>query len=410
MDSLDVCCLLIAGLLVHEWMLRRRRRLVAGVGFALFMTWLGQQGSLSYLGVRDPSPESWYGAVAAAAAASLVNLVVPERRTSRREAFPERLRGPHLRAAVAVGLAGSALMVLRYAQYGAPLLAHSRSETVGSVSPLLSLTAAACLAASVAMSGIPSGRLPAATRLLIATELVLVALSGSRLLLLAMVLMFATARMRSGAWRLSPKGATWAGLAAAVIAFVVLPGVYSLRATHADGTAVLAQRTLSDPRLSENLIRIIGPGTYISARNGAAVTTRLVAMRARPRHGYVGAAELHLASIAPGTPYVEDPEIFLTESVFGLDRSVVGSTALPVTSAVYLDFGLWACALFGGLGVVVYDRLGRLNFFVANWFVFGLAMSAYGMYLFSPQFVALLAAFGLLTPWLRRIGAAGDGR
>lgn len=410
MDSLDVYCLLITGLLAHGWGLSRRRRFVAGVGFALFMTWLGQQGSLSYLGVRDPSPESWFGAVAAAAAASLVNLAVPERRTSLRDALPERLQGSHFRGAVAGGLVGLALMVLRYAQHGVPLLAHSRFEAVGSVSPLLSLTAAACLAASVAMLSIPSGKLPAVTRFLIAIEFILMVLSGSRLLLLAMMLIFATARMRSGAWRFSLPGATRAGLAAAVIVLVVLPGVYSLRATHADGTAVLAQRTLSDPRLSGSLIRIIGPGTYISARNGAAVTTRLVAMHAHPRHGYVGAAQLHLASIAPGTPYVEDPEIFLTESVFGLDRSVVGSTALPVTSAIYLDFGLWACALFGGLGVIAYDRLGRLNFFVANWFVFGLAVSAYGMYLFSLQFIALLATLGLLTPWLRRVCATGEGR
>jgi len=383
-------------LIVLAWIRGRRRPLVVALGFSAFIVWLGQQGDLSYLGVGHPSAESVEGPVAAMAAAAAANLLFASRpvRTLPTDALGFSWLRTRTASYVAAAV-GALLLLARFARFGVPLLSSSRFAAVGSVSPLESLLTAACLVVSVGMLAGQAGRLTSTDKAVVGALFAIVVMDASRLLFLAVSMSLVAGRLASGAWAFRVSSLVKIGVASVVVVAVALPAIYSVRSDDDKGMEVLSARARAHAGSAAPVTKVLGDGSYVSARNGAAVATRILATGEHPPHGYVGGALLHVAGALPLAPSSQDPELYLTKTVFGLDEHLVGNTALPVASAVQADFGTAGCWMLGALVVLGFDLTRRRGPVAASWWSFGVALSAYGMYLLSIQFLGILAGFML---------------
>lgn len=388
--SVNLCTGALGLLLGWHWFRGRRRPLVLALVFALFVAWLGQAGNLPYLGVTAISPSATAGPLVAVLTASMTNFLQPGKEAVRLNAA---IRTPPVGAAYACAVIGIALMARRFQEFGIPLLGQSRFAGVGGVSPQAALLTAMCLLLAVGIFGARPARLALWERLAAASVFLIVFASASRLLILAAVMAFVVARFTSGPWQISRGKLIPVLGAVALIAGVALPFIYSARATQADGTAALSQVATVQAGEARPVVHALGPGAYVSARNGAAVATRVLASGVEPPHGYIGAAAFHVLGAFTRQKISGDPEIFLTQAVFGFDPTVVGATAFPLASAAQADYGLIGSIILGIIVVAGYDAAGRRGPVASAWWAFGVALSSYGMYLLSLQFVAVLLGF-----------------
>ena len=374
-----LCCVVLAGISVRK---RKRLALMAATIFCVATTWFGQQGSVPYLGVDKTSPASWQFPMITLATIAALSIVTP---TPNQHRQPKNLSLLALSAAAAVG---SLLMLSRFSRFGIPLIdgAQARFLTVASIGTKEAILSSVLIVVPTGMIFRRWNHAPLAVRALAIANSVLVTGTASRLLILAVLVCSIPEPTRLFG---RTKIFTLKRIGVCIVAAATIGFIYNSRAESdkSGGAQTLQQRVLQDKQLPE--AKILGTGTYISARNGAAVSTILHESNASPPHGFV------IGSLLTVVHRQTDPELFLTQTVFGLDRNDVGSTALPLLDAAPLDFGLPGSLALSLLILIAFDMAGR--FFdnsSANWIAFGLAMSSYGMYLTSIQFLAILG--GLL--------------
>lgn len=395
---MDALAAITALVLLLGWALSRRRPLVLALAASLGIVWLGQQGDLAYLGVVSPSRDSYLGPMTSLLVAALINVLLSGGGGAVKTNAPTARWLDRPSAAYLAACIGSALIVYRFARFGVPVLNSSRFSIAAAISPLESILTAVCLTVSTAMISAFPGKLRGFARLVLIAQFTLVALNASRLLLMAMLVALIAGRLATRAWTMGVK--SWLGLAlgGALIATVILPAIYTTRAGDDAGSSELAERAERHAGRAGPVVAVLGSGAYISARNGAAVATRLLQTGEAPPEGYVVRAALYVASIAPFTAQVQDPERFLTRSVFGLDEAEIGSVALPLASAFQVDFGLVGAAALGLIYVLGFDMTNRRGPVTSAWWSFGVALSSYGLYLISVQFIGILVGFIIARP------------
>jgi hypothetical protein len=428
----SVCFAIILVVAGHQFLSERRRTLVLALLVAAGIAWLGQQGTLSYLGITAPNTASWASPDLAIAISLLLSVVkVPP---------AQRHLIISMRSA-RIAAAGSAIGVLlwlhRFLLLGIPLILgnSARLTTSASIGAKEAILTAVLSVIPIAVVLAANAR-PTVTLAPVLVNFVCVIGSASRLLIAACLVTAFAAHMSKQATATTAmniarglrqpaefnqlqrprtsevtkrfigrghrrRSARTVAVLALAAALILLPLIYSLRTSGESSAANLADRSRAESGVSPLLLDVVGTGSYLSARNGAAVVTAVVGDgRPSPRGGYVAAGLAHtLAAYLRVPEGTVDPESYLTTDVFGLQASDVGTTAIPLAGAAYVDAGYLGAAVLGAIIIFGWDLLEkRFGMAASTWWAFGSALSAYGMYLTSVQFLSILAAF--LVIWV----------
>lgn len=360
---------------------RSDRALLAGVTVHNVFVWMGSLGTFQFLGTWTIPPEqSCLGILFG----NLVAIVGTGKHLS-----PAPFTNRNLFAPAA--LVALTLLAPRLAS-GIPLLQgdQARLSAVQSINPYIGLLGGC---AAIVAAFLPRRRVRKDQALYLFLVLV-AALLSSRLLLIAVIvggLSSATLRRPVTARRPPSGGRAW--LRVSVYAVVLVVGflaVYSLRTATDVKTAATSRFAASSMPL-QSAIKVFGPGAFLSMRNGHAVYLRLAESSAAPPDGYVQGSLLANIGLA------ENPELWNTRQL-GFDVSSVGAVATPIWAALTLDHGVGGLVL-GGIAVGVTYRLARRrSVLTGRWIALGIAMSSYGSYLASLQFLVVMAALLILTP------------
>lgn len=376
----------------------RLRPLSVATAFALGIPALGLSARIPYLGVSTVDSHIGAWLLAGPVMCLLVAWASMELRLSTGVRKHQRHQGLPNAALLTASLGASSLLfVMRFVeQRGIPVLQGDASRLVGvaNTNPYLSLLAAG-LAVGAALASTRFGSRPRYLNIALAGNFVIVVGTGSRLLLLALVIVQAS-RISDFVRRILGNKGRWrrrlSVLLVMVVAIATVRFVYSAR-TSDSVTQIYATRVARDvdgvPRVVAGLV---GTGAVVSARNGPAVVSRLDNSDIRPDRGFVAGALLFV--LHQGV----DPERAVTKAL-GLDVRTVGATAVPLFGSAGLDGGLGFVFILGfaqGLGYVWLISRRSTNP-LAIWWAFGVAMSAYGSYLLSTQFLVILAAGAALS-------------
>lgn len=359
---------------------RSDRALLAGAGVHNVFVWLGTLGTFQFLGTWTiPTEQACIGML-------FGNLVAIMGTGTHLSTDPFKDRALFAPAALVALL----LLAPRLAS-GIPLLQgdQARLSAVQSINPYIGLLGGC---AAIVAAFLPRRRIPTDQALYLLLVLV-AALLSSRLLLIAVIvggLSSSTLRGRLSA-RLQPGGRTWLRLSVyAVVLIVGFLAVYSLR-TATEVKAAATNRFAASSTPLQAAVDVVGPGLFLSMRNGHAVYVRLAEASVAPPDGYVQGSLLANVGLA------ENPELWNTRQL-GFDVGSVGAVATPMWAALALDHGVAGVIVGGILVGSIYRTSRRRSLIAGRWMALGIALSSYGSYLLSLQFLVVMTALLILAP------------
>lgn len=333
------------------------------------LTYIGSVGAVSFLGTTEVSEGSIVQAVLFANSFAVAYYVWVRRCMNIR--FGVMVSS---RVQLCMLLIACALLMARFVG-GVPLLAGNEARLSGvlSVSPLLGL-ASGSFAIAAAYVRAPRSNLTVFLGIL----LVVLALgSGSRLLFLVVVVGLGCSYYpQSDGYKRFVYSLGFTSCIA-----LALFGVYRLRSSD------LAQRLETSKLdaltgLAGWFAEVVGPGVFLSARNGLAVSELIQAHHLAPPNGYIIGGLLNSARMGV------DPERWLTTAL-GFTELEVGAVATPIWSGLVGDLGFGLLFILGS--AVFGCTVGFLTKIIpgsAPWFAVSTAMSFYGSYFVSAQFLA----------------------